>query len=80
MPLHRAGLFLERCAPFATLKGHELRANRQRGRPAVRRRNTMQKSLHFDPAKCRGCLRCEMACSLLTGGAPGSSVPIAVKP
>jgi len=24
----------------------------------------MQKSLHIDPAKCTGCLQCEMACSL----------------
>ena len=23
----------------------------------------MQKSLHIDPAKCTGCLQCEMACS-----------------
>jgi Fe-S-cluster-containing hydrogenase component 2 len=23
----------------------------------------MQKSLHLDPAKCTGCLQCEMACS-----------------
>ncbi len=25
--------------------------------------DTMQKSLHIDPAKCTGCLQCEMACS-----------------
>ena len=40
----------------------------------------MRKFLHFDPAKCGGCLRCEMARTLLTGGAPGSSVRIAVEP
>jgi hypothetical protein len=40
----------------------------------------MQESLHFDPAKCSGCFRGAMACSLLTGGAPGSSVRFAVEP
>ena len=29
----------------------------------------MQKSLHIDPAKCTGCLQCEMACSYEHTGA-----------
>ena len=28
----------------------------------------MQKSLNIDPAKCTGCLQCEMACSLENEG------------
>ena len=72
-----APAFPERCAPFALEVTISCESS---ARPARCPGGTRAKSLYFDPAKCSGCLRCEMACSLLTGGAPGSSVRFAVEP
>jgi Fe-S-cluster-containing hydrogenase component 2 len=46
----------DRARPALPASAAAARADRQRG-------GSMQMSLHIDPAKCTGCLQCEMACS-----------------
>lgn len=42
---------------------HKIRTAHSRDTTKFMEETPMQKSLHIDPAKCTGCLQCEMACS-----------------